>query len=67
MRAISLRWLSVLLVTVMVHTLAVFAQTPQAPAPAPNDALRALLGADDNAALAIMYGGETRGNIDTCG
>jgi hypothetical protein len=26
-----------------------------------------ILGADDNAALAIMYSGEMRGNLSTCG
>lgn len=29
--------------------------------------LSTLIGKDDNAAIVIHYGGETRGNIDTCG
>ncbi len=40
------------------------AQSQVTPAQGP---LPTLLGKDDNAAIVIHYGGETRGNIDTCG
>lgn len=64
------RFFSFALLFVLVNGMAAAFSAPrQSPAQTPvmSEAFKNLLGTDDGAALAILYGSDTRGNIDTCG
>lgn len=68
MRSSFLRSAVVLMLALVLSGFSITGQTPQqATTPDPNDAFKALLGTDDGAGLVVLYGGDTRGNIDTCG
>lgn len=64
-----LRFLSIALLFVLVSGLAsAFSAPRQSPGqPVMSEAFKNLLGTDDGTELTILYGGDTRGNIDTCG